>query len=174
MQRHVIVAAILVALATLAGSADVKACGDKFLRVGRSARFSGYAARRPASILIYASAKAKSEDIRTFQDLLKRAGHTTLAVTNGSSLPEVLAGARYDLVIAAYADAGRIKKQLESVPLRPDVLPFLDQPTKAVAAEAERSYPFLLNTSAMDKFDALAEIDRLMSQRAKAAAIAGW
>ena len=82
------------------------------------------------------------------------------------SLSQTFDSARYDLVIAAYADAGgRSRHSSSPIPSRPDVLPILDNPTKAVVAEAEKSYPFLLKTRAMNKFDALAEIDHLMSQR---------
>jgi hypothetical protein len=168
MHRRVIVMGILAGLVT-SGAADLSACGDKFLRVGRSARYRGYAAVHAASILIYTPVNAKATGIKELEDLLKRAGHTAVAVGNGAALSQSFDNARYDLVIAAYADAGKVKQQLQSIPSRPDVLPILDNPTKAVVAEAEKSYRFVLNTRAMNKFDALAEIDHLMSQRLKAA-----
>ena len=52
MRRTFAVSLILIAMFA-AGSVDLGACGDKFLRVGRSARFRRYAAVYPASILIY-------------------------------------------------------------------------------------------------------------------------
>ena len=161
MYRRFIAAGILAAAATTL-SADLNACGDKFLRVGRSARYRAYAAVHPASILIYAPANAKPARIRDLEELLR----------NGSSLSQTLANGRYDLVIAEYADAGRVKAQLESIPSRPDVLPVLKNPSKAVTAEAEKSYPFLLKPRAMTNFDALVEIDNLMSRRAETAATA--
>jgi len=153
------------AVMVTSGSADLSACGDKFLRVGRSARFRGYAAVHPASILIYSPGNATPAGIQALEALLKRAGHKVLAVQHGTSLPQTLAGAPYDLVIADYADAVKIKDQLASVPSRPDVLPILYKPTKTDAAEAERAYPFVLKPQAMSKAEALAEIDHLMMSR---------
>jgi hypothetical protein len=49
--RRVLVVGLIATLT--AASVDLGACGDKFLRVGRSARFRRYAAVHPASILIY-------------------------------------------------------------------------------------------------------------------------
>ena len=166
MHRRFIVVGILAAVVTTA-TADLNACGDKFLRVGRSARFRAYAALHPASILIYAPVNAKPGGLKELEDMLTRAGHTALAVKNGSSLSQTLANARFDLVIAEYADAGRVKAQLESIPSRPDVLPVLKNPTKAVAAEAAKSYQFLLRKGTMTNFDALVEIDHLMKHRAE-------
>jgi len=51
----------IITLSLICVSADLSACGDKFLRVGRSARFKGYAAVHPASILIYKSLTSTPE-----------------------------------------------------------------------------------------------------------------
>ena len=45
---------ILTIVTGAAACADAFACGDKFLRVGRSARFRAYASVHPSSILVYA------------------------------------------------------------------------------------------------------------------------
>ncbi len=152
-----------------AGSVDLGACGDKFLRVGRSARFRRYAAVYPASILIYTPVNATPAGMREFESLLKRAGHRPVAVDNGTSIPRVLAAAQYDLVIADYADAGHIKDDLQSASSKPELLPILYQPTKTVEAAAERQYAHLIKPHAMTKYDALAEIDRLMQLKLKGA-----
>ena len=164
MLHRLFVGATLAVMVT-SGSVDLSACGDKFLRVGRSARFRGYAAVHPASILIYSPANATPAGIQALEALLKRAGHRALAVEHGTSLSQTFGGAGYDLVIAEYVDAVKVKEQLESVPSRPDVLPILYKPTKTDAAEAERTYPFLLKPEAMSKSEALAEIDHLMMRR---------
>lgn len=157
-----------VAAATLAsGSADLSACGDKFLRIGRSARFRGYAAVHPSSILIYTPASSTPAGVKELEALLKRAGHKPLAVKNGSSLSQLLAATKFDVVIADYADVGRIKAELRLVASEPGLLPILHKPTKAVAAEAEKEYHCLLRPDAMSKHDALAEIDHLMELRLK-------
>ena len=74
----------LVVAAFASASADLCACGDKFLRIGRSARFRGYAAVHPSSILIYKPANSTPAGIKEFEALLKRAGHKPLSSKNGS------------------------------------------------------------------------------------------
>jgi hypothetical protein len=143
-------------------SVDLGACGDKFLRVGRSARFRRYAAVHPAAILIYKPAHATRAGIEELKTLLTQAGHRPEAVDSGASLANTLAAARYDLVIADYADAVLIRNAVVTAPSRPEILPILYKPSKAVQAEAERQYACLIKPHEMTKFDALAEIDRLM------------
>jgi len=171
MLRRIFAVVILGAI-VVSGTVDLGACGDKFLRIGKSGRHKGYAAAYRASILIYTPAKVSERGIRDLEDLLKRAGHTPRSVKNGASLERAFADAQFDFVIAAYADAGRIKEQLAALPSRPGLLPVLHNPTKAVEAEAERDYPFLLKTHAMRIDDALEEIDDLMAQRVKPGGIA--
>jgi hypothetical protein len=169
MLRHPVVVAV-VATTLASGSADLSACGDKFLRIGRSERFRGYAAVHPSSILIYTPTKSTPAGIKDFESLLKRAGHKTLAVENGASLSQIFAAAQYDVVIADYADTGKIKKELQLVASKPGLLPILYKPTKAVAEEAAKEYHSLIKPDAMSKHDALAEIDRLIEARLKGTA----
>ncbi len=67
-------------------------CGDKFLRVGRGARFQrGYVALHPAAIVLFAR-KGSAVD-RTFDELepaLARAGHTTRRVADAASMAAAL------------------------------------------------------------------------------------
>jgi CheY-like chemotaxis protein len=151
----------LIAIFT-AASVDLGACGDKFLRVGRSARFRRYAAVHPAASLIYRPLNSTPAGIEALKVLLKQAGHRPVAVDSGTNVLSALAAAQYDLVIADYADAGQIKNDVRSMPSKPEVLPILYKPTKAVEAEAEKQYACLIKPQAMTKYEALAEIDRLM------------
>jgi hypothetical protein len=160
----------IILLATLAAtSVDLGACGDKFLRVGRSARFRRYAAVYPARILIYKPVDATPAGMKEFETLLKRAGHKPVVVDSGTNIPRALAAAQYDLVIADYSDANHIRTDVQSVSSKPELLPILYKPTKAVEAEAEKQYVCLLKPHAMTKYDALAEIDRLMQLKRKSA-----
>jgi len=163
----------VVAATFASGSADLSACGDKFLRIGRSARFRGYAAVHPSSILIYTPTNSTPAGIKELEALLKRAGHKPLAVENGSGLSQVLAAAKYDVVIADYADTGKIKEELQFLASKPELLPILYKSTKAVAAEAEKEYHCLIKPDMMSKHDALAEIDHLMELRLKGTTAAG-
>jgi len=159
--------ALALTISVAVAAVDLAACGDKFLRVGRSARFRRYAAVYPASILIYTPAGATTKGMKEFETLLKRAGHKPIAVNNGTSIGRALASARYDLVIADYADAARIKNDLQSVASKPELLPILYKPTPAVEAQAKKEYVCLIKPHAMTKYDALAEIDRLMQLKMK-------
>jgi hypothetical protein len=160
-------------IATLtAASSDLGACGDKFLRVGRSARFRRYAAVHPATVLIYKPVDSTPAGVEEFKAVLKRAGHRPVAVDRGASISLALAAAQYDLVIADYADADRIKDDLYSASSKPGLLPILYKPSKAVEAEAEKQYSCLIKPHLMTKYDALAEIDRFMQLRLTGAATA--
>ena len=145
MLRRILTLAILGAVVT-SGSVDLSACGDKFLRVGGRQR--GYAGVDRAAILIYTPVKASPRGIKDLESLLRKAGHTPRAVTNGASLAQAFADGHFDLVIAAYADAGKVKAQLEVLPSTPN-------------------YPFVLRTHAMTIDDALMKIDALMAERLK-------
>ena len=166
MLRRVFASAVVAAIVA-SGSADLSACGDKFLRIGRSARFRGYAAVHPASILVYKPTNSTPAGVREFETLLKRAGHKPVFLENGAALRQAVAAAKYDVVIADYADAGKIKDEIQSVPSRPELLPILNKPTRAVEAEAEKAYHCLIKPHAMSKYDALAEIDHLLELRLK-------
>ena len=168
MLRAMYVAGVVVVTLAI-GSADLSACGDKFLRVGRSARFRGYAAVHPASILFYKPKNSTPAGIKEFEALLKRAGHKSITVENGARLSSILAAGEYDVVIADYTDAGKIKEELQSVAPDLGLLPILYKPTKAAAAEAEKEYSHFIKPDAMSKHDALAEIDHVMELRLKKA-----
>src|SRR5437868_1832956 len=83
-------------------SADAYACGDKFLRVGRSARFRRYASVHPSAILLYAP-RWTGNGISEFEAMLKRAGHKPVTVTTETALSNALTSAKYEVVITAFA-----------------------------------------------------------------------
>jgi len=164
MLRRLLPVGILLATAAL-GTVQLDACGDKFLRMGRSARLRGYAAVHPASILILTPARATPSSIKQFETLLKRAGHTPRAVPHETDLGLAIANAPYDVVIAAFADTHQVEELLRSLTVRPDVLPILHKPTPEVAAAAAAAYHCKLQPDVMTKHEALAEIDHLMERR---------
>jgi hypothetical protein len=161
--RRIFVMGLISALAV--ASVDLGACGDKFLRVGRSARFRRYAAVHPAAILIVKPVHATPAGIDELKDLLKQAGHRPFAVDSPADATSALASAQYDVVIADYADTGSIRKQLDAATSAAAILPIVYKPTKAVEAEADRQYAWMIKPHAMTKYDALAEIDHLMDSR---------
>ena len=165
MRRRVFIAGVVAV--TLSGSIDLNACGDKFLRVGRSARFRRSAAVHPSSILIYSPVNSTRAGIDELKAMLKRAGHNPVALDRHASVSAALAASRYDVVIADYLDADRLKVDLQSAASQAARLPILDKPSKAVETQAMRQYAFLIKPHAMTKYDALAEIDRLMESRSR-------
>lgn len=160
-----ILTAVAVAAIVVTAAADLDACGDKFLRVGRSARFRRYAAVHPAAILIYSPSNSTPAGIKEFESILTRAGHKTVALANGADVSQALAAAPYDLVIADYSDSSRVREHLRTAASTAGLLPILYKPSKAVAEQAEREFICLIKPHAMTKYDALAEIDRLMELR---------
>lgn len=157
----------ILSLLTLASSAaDTLACGDKFLRVGRSARIRGYASVHPSSILVYAP-KWTRRGVADFERTLKRAGHTPLTVTTEAEMSQAFAAQKYNVVISSYSDTDAVRKALEPLPSRPSLLPLMYKVTKAQAAEAEATYRCLLKPETMTPFQALEEIDRVIDLRLK-------
>ncbi|HET7710448.1 MAG TPA: hypothetical protein VFL80_00820, partial [Thermoanaerobaculia bacterium] len=64
---------VILAVAALAASPQLWACGDKYLSVGRGARFQrGYVSTRPASVVVVARDVTARKDFLT---RLKLAGH---------------------------------------------------------------------------------------------------
>ena len=167
MRRRVFITGLIAA--TAAGSIDLSACGDKFLRVGRSARFRRYAAVHPAAILIYTPRNATRAGLDELKSLLKRAGHSPLALDRHASVSGALTASAFDVVIADYLYADRLRSDLQSASSGAALLPILNTPNKAIETEAMRQYPFLITPHKMTKFDALAEIDRLMESRSRSA-----
>lgn len=145
---------------------DVFACGDKFLRIGRSARFRGYASVHPSSILIYAPRWTRVGTTE-FEQMLKRGGHKPLTVTTADAMSQAVIAGRYDIVITSYSDAGAVVKELEAVSSRPALLPLVFKATKMEEAEARAAYCCLLKPEKMTQFQALEEIDRLIELRLK-------
>lgn len=167
MRRRIFIAGLMGV--TLGGAVDSSACGDKFLRVGRSQRFRRYATAYPSAILIYSPRDATRGGIEELKALLKRAGHNAVALAHGANVAAALAASSpYDLVIADYLDADRLTADLKAARSAAALLPILNEPT--IEADARRQYPFLIKPHAMDKYDALEEIDRLMESRRRGTA----
>jgi DNA-binding NtrC family response regulator len=152
---------------TLGRSIDLGACGDKFLRVGRSARFRRYAAVHPAGILIYRPVNSTRAGIDELKALLKRAGHRPVVLDRTASVSAALTASPYDVVIADYLDADRLAGALQLSASKAALLPILNQPSKDIESAATRQYRFLIKPHAMTRYDALAEVDRLMESRSQ-------
>lgn len=145
---------------------DLTACGDKFLRFGRSARQDVYAAIHPASILLYVPDRARPSDVQAFESVLRHAGHRPLAVRGMDRFLDALGTNAYDIVIANYVDAPPLRERAASLPSKPSLLPIVYKAKKAMRAEIQREYGHLLNEGAA-KLEILEEIDHVMKDRTR-------
>lgn len=124
MKRGVGVVALLAAVGLWTG-ADLLACGDKFLVVGRGTRYQRPKNARAASILIYTN---PSTGLQTalhklpVDSLLKREGHRFTRVETHEQLSAILTGGRFDVVLAASGDAAAVEELLGGGPDAPIVL----------------------------------------------------
>ncbi len=163
MRGHVVVAVLTAAL--LCGvSADLGACGDKYMRVGQSIRLRLWASTHPSSILVYKPRNASSAGVKFYKELLTNAGHKPDFVKFGTPLNKVMAGRTYDVVLIHYADLPSVLPQLQGLPRMPVIVPILGDQSKPVAAQAGREYPFLIVPERMDPFMALEQIDLSIEQ----------
>ena len=168
MLRRMFVVGVVAMVSTMTlTSVDLGACGDKFLRPGRSGRWQNYAAMHPAAILLYQSATAKPEVLKAWQAMLKKAGHKSQVVQSGDDFTRAVAAGQYDVVIADYSDTAKLNALLQAVPSKPGMLPFLNKPSQALVDEVKRSYQQLLSAK-MDQHETLVTIDSLMELRQKA------
>lgn len=158
---------IIVTLVALAvGGNDAFACGDKFLRPGRSTRIRGYGSVHPSAILIYAPRWTRT-GIAEFEKMLKRGGHKPVTVTTPEAMSQAFVAAKYEVLIASYHEAGAVGTLMETVPSRPALLPLVYKATKLEEAAAQAAYRCLLRPETMTQFQALEEIDRLLDLRVK-------
>ena len=160
--RACLLLSILAVVLTGVSTAHLNACGDKFLRIGRSPRPNAYAAVHRASILLFVPA-ARPSDIKEYESFLKRAGHRPVPVRDRASMSSALAEGKYDIVIAALPDAVQIRDLAGSSPSKPELVPIVPK-AQAASAEVGRQYEHVLKAGAT-KIDTLAELDRVMAIR---------
>jgi hypothetical protein len=154
---------LLAALLVSASSSDAQACGDKFLRVGRGARYQrSYVAVHPATLLLVARAGSSvAAALHELEPTLKRAGHKPVVIQNVSTVREALDGQRFNIVLTDLEDVPSVESATRTSGARVDVLPFLDQPTPAARAAAEEGYRCVAEVPGK-KAEVLAKIDEIM------------
>jgi hypothetical protein len=160
---------LFVAIGALQTGADgLQACGDKFVLVGRGAKFrQAYAAIYPASIIVFAQpmrGAAKAIRDPRLQADLKLAGHRVTVAEDERAFARALESDRVDLVLTDAADADHVAQEASSVPAKPRVLPVMFEPSKADEKAIEARYQVHL-TSSDRSIRYLAAIDDAMKAR---------
>lgn len=165
MRRFTDVMAVTAA-AFLLFASDMAACGDKYLSVGRGARFQrGYVSVRPVSIAVLRHAATAQKD---FLSRLKLAGHRVEAVDTVERLSARLAETKFDVVLADYEDAAKVNGSMKALANRPLFLPVVAAGSPNSAA-AHREYGCLLSGSSKAKrHDFLAVLDGAVESSRKA------
>jgi hypothetical protein len=110
------------------------ACGDKFLMVGRGAKFQrAYASVHPGKLLIYArpstNAKAAIRDPQLHK-ALRQAGHAVSVIEDWPLLEQAVRTVPVDVILVDVAEASKVPAIVASSRTRPDVLyvAFPDEP----------------------------------------------
>ena len=124
MEHHVRLAGVVAAVGLLSAP-DLLACGDKFLVSGRGTRYQRPKSARAASILIYADPSfglPASVGGVPVESMLKRQGHRSTTAETVQQLSALLAGGRYDVVLAAGTVAAAVEGLLAAGPDAPVVV----------------------------------------------------
>jgi hypothetical protein len=140
---------VLFVLALSAGP-DLLACGDKFLVGGRGTRYQRPKNARAASVLLYAN---PSSGLPTalgkmpVEAVLKQQGHRLTTAESLEQLATLLAGGRFDVILAASTVVHAVEGLLGGKPDAPQVVAFCikgqpieeDVPCAVKAPPKERS-----------------------------------
>src|SRR5262249_17323316 len=119
-----LVVALAVSLPVM--SRVVAACGDKFLMVGRGARFQrAYASVYPGKLVIYArpstDPKAAIRDPELHK-ALRQAGHSVSVIEDWSLLEQALKMVPVDVILVDVAEAAKLRDLMSASPAHPDAL----------------------------------------------------
>lgn len=160
-----LVTVLIVMTCVSGGGVDVSACGDKFLRIGRSMRYGRYAAAYPASILVYSPRNSVPARVTDLAATLKRAGHTPTVASDLAALSSAVGAGRFDIVLSGLAQADDVRRLAEAAPSRPDVMPVIFEGNPADEEAALAISTCRIGLPGKHRNDALAEIDHKMELR---------
>jgi len=154
---------VLVTILVGAGPSNAEACGDKFLRVGRGARFQrAYVAVHPATLLLLSRpGSTVAAALNELEPTLKRAGHRPVVLKDATALPEALGRGHFNIVLGDIKDLPSVEEAAQASGVRVDVLPFLEQPTPETLASAQNDYHCVAQVPGK-KIDVLAKLDEVM------------
>jgi hypothetical protein len=166
------IAALIVALVVgvPALNTGVHACGDKFLMVGRGAKFQrAYASVYPGKVVVYArpstDPKAAVRDPQLHK-ALRQAGHTVSVIEDWTLLEQALINGLADVVLVDVAESARLQPAVASSPTHPQPMyvAFPSSPAPAVRADV------VCRLKSSDRpLKYLEEIENVLKARAKQA-----
>jgi hypothetical protein len=145
-----------------------QACGDKFLMVGRGAKFQrAYASVYPGKVLIYArpatNPKAAIRDPQLHK-ALRQAGHTVSIIEDWALLEQALKTVSVDVVLVDVDEAARLQPLIASSPVHPDAM-YIAFPSSAKPAVRADVVSRLKSSDRPLKY--LDEVENAMKARAK-------
>ena len=161
----VFIVALASAAATLTSA--VQACGDKFLMVGRGAKFQRvYASVHPGRVLIYArpstDGKAAIRDPQLHK-ALRQAGHSVSVIEEWSLLEQALKSVPVDVVLVDVEEAEKLQGVIAGSPSSPDAL-YVASPSASPALQKQ----FMCRLKVSDRsVRFLDEVENIMKGRAK-------
>lgn len=140
------------------------ACGDKFLLVGRGARYQrGYVALHPGSVLLYANSALTSG--RGLRAALKLAGHHVTVANNRGELDAALRTGKYDILLADSTESAVLARDVNDLHVKPVVVPVLAERTPRFRASSSREF-CILHTENRQRH-ALAVLDDILGAKLK-------
>jgi hypothetical protein len=147
--------------------ADLFACGDKFLVGGRGTRYQRPKDARAASVLIYASPDsglpAALGRVR-LESVLKREGHRSTTAETLEQLSALLAGGRFDVILATSTVVSGIQELLLGRGAdAPVVVAFCVKSAGTPPPPAVEGAPCTLKTPAKER-SLLEEIDKAVER----------
>jgi hypothetical protein len=167
MKMRLVLAVVLI-VSGLAARADVAACGDKFLVIGRSVRYDRTPAlRRSAAILLYAGPGtdlARTLTSVPVENTLRKAGYQIASIALTSDLDRALASRTWDVIVIDGTETQTVAGHLTG-PSAPGVLPVLHNPAAAVLQQSKARYGVIIKTPArtqsfVDAVDDAVELHR--------------
>ena len=159
---------VVLAAGVPALSPVAQACGDKFLVVGRGAKFQrAYASVYPGKVLIYARPSSGAQAaIREPQlhKALRQAGHSVSVIEDWTLLEQALKGVPVDVVLVDVGEAEKLQHIIPASLTTPDAL-YVGSPTSPAMPKQ-----FICKLKASDRLVRfLDEIENVMKTRARRA-----
>jgi hypothetical protein len=157
---------VVVAVGVPALFSVAHACGDKFLVVGRGAKFQRvYASVYPGKVLIFARPSTGQAAIREPQlhKALRQAGHSVSVIEDWKLLEQALRTVPVDVVLVDVGEAEKLQSVISSSPTNPDAL-YVASPSQPTPKQ------FVCKLKASDRsVRFLDEIENVMKARARRA-----